>query len=789
MSSVPYAPLQDGRTSSKSQLLPGGRGGWVGLLLTGLAGLSSLRFFRPVSSVSPIPAFTPQQGIESVTLTPAMATMALPITLNGVTAIFTYGPLRDDSEGAAFAAGLRAEDAKIYGATLAGGSAQSSLLHLGRQPGSWPFPILTGRSADAISGRLLVAPVLASLRGVDFKQKLAAADRLHGWDERHPEQGLWRRTVVPAVTRQGRIIQAIWYYQASSSSSPSSPSGNPPISGKPISMPSESIPKPSKPSKAVAIPNWKANNLEGLKELGIRPGPGVNVVRNPSYADLAVLEIRNKEGRFMASGAFTVDTGKFTGRSPKDKYIVKQPPSQDSIWWGEVNQPMTPQVFQDLYQKVIDHYNSEVKEIYVFDGYTGSNPRTRKKVRFITELAWQNHFARNMFIRPDSLDEIAGFLPDFTIINACKLADSQWKQHGLNSEVFIAFNIEKKVAIIGGTWYAGEMKKGIFSMMQYWLPLQSVLTMHCSANKGKAGDTALFFGLSGTGKTTLSADPKRMLIGDDEHGWDDDGVFNLEGGCYAKTVNLSEEKEPEIFHAIKRDALLENVWVNEETNDPDYSNTDKTENSRVSYPIYHIQNYERSGMGTHPSNVIFLSCDAYGVLPPVSKLSPGQAMYYFLSGYTAKVAGTERGVTEPSATFSANFGAAFLPLHPTKYAELLRHKLEQHHTKVYLVNTGWTGGSYGVGQRMSIKNTRACIDGILDGSIEQSTFVTDPFFGLAVPTSLGSIPQDVLDPRASWKDKHEYDRVAQKLAGEFRDNFRKYTGPGVNDYSQFGPKA
>ncbi|CEG43480.1 phosphoenolpyruvate carboxykinase [Plasmopara halstedii] len=510
--------------------------------------------------------------------------------------------------------------------------------------------------------------------------------------------------------------------------------------------------------------NASASSL-GLEKFGITNAK-TQVHHNLSYDEIAAHEERNNEGQFIKNGTYTIDTGKFTGRSPKDKYIVDQAPSSKNIWWGDINHP-----------------------VYVFDGYAGAHAASRKKVRFITELAWQHHFVTNMFLRPKTKDEIANFRPDFTIVNACKVTNKSYKKHGLNSEVFVAFNIEKDVAVIGGTWYGGEMKKGIFSMMNYWLPLDGIMAMHCSANKGKDGDTALFFGLSGTGKTTLSADPQRYLIGDDEHGWDDEGIFNFEGGCYAKTINLSAENEPDIYNAIKRDALLENVFVDTKTKIPDFYNTSKTENGRVSYPIHHIPNYEPTSSGGHPSNVVFLTCDAYGVLPPVSKLSDGQAMYHFLSGYTAKVAGTERGVTEPTATFSACFGAAFLPLHPTKYADLLQKKLQRHNTSVYLVNTGWTSGGYGVGKRMSIKDTRACIDAILDGSIKKSEFTKDPNFGFEVPKRLGSIPENVLNPREAWNDKDAYDATAKKLAGMFKENFRKYVSPGVTDYSKFGPKV
>lgn len=526
--------------------------------------------------------------------------------------------------------------------------------------------------------------------------------------------------------------------------------------------------------------------------MGIK-NSAAQVFHNLSYDEIAQHEKNNavEEGCvFVANGTCKVDTGKFTGRSPSDKYIVRQEPSADNIWWGDINQPMDEAVFNELYEKVMRHYNSkDVDQMYVFDGYCGANAHSRKNVRIITELAWQHHFVTNMFIRPTTKSEVADFAPDFTIINACKVVDEDFERHGTNSEVFVAFNIEKQVAIIGGTWYGGEMKKGIFSMMNYWLPLEGIMAMHCSANKGKKGDTALFFGLSGTGKTTLSADPHRDLIGDDEHGWDQDGIFNFEGGCYAKTINLSEANEPDIYHAIKRDALLENVWVDSETNVPDYYNTSKTENGRVSYPIHHIANYEPTSSGGHPEHVVFLTCDAYGVLPPVSKLSSGQAMYHFLSGYTAKVAGTERGVTEPTATFSACFGAAFLPLHPTKYADLLAKKLKAHETNVYLVNTGWTGGAVGVGERMSISNTRACIDAILDKSIEVAEFTTDPIFGFEVPQALGNVPAEVLNPKSSWSDPQAYDLMAEKLAKMFQDNFQKYISAEHTDYSSFGPKV
>lgn len=530
-------------------------------------------------------------------------------------------------------------------------------------------------------------------------------------------------------------------------------------------------------------------SMTGIDRLGITAVP--TVYRNLSYEELAEHEAKNNEGIFTEQGGcFAVDTGVFTGRSPKDKWIVKNPgsTSESNIWWGNVNQPMNPEVFDELYDKAVAHYNS-LDKCYVFSGYCGANPSSQKKIRFIHEQAWQSHFVKNMFIRPSTGEEIDAFDdPDFTIINACSQTNEEWKKHGLNSEVAVAINIEKKVAVIFGTWYGGENKKGIFSLMNYWLPLEGIMPMHCSANVGEKGDSALFFGLSGTGKTTLSADPNRFLVGDDEHGWDKDGIFNFEGGCYAKTINLSEETEPDIYRAIKRDAMLENVFI-DESGKPDFFDVSKTQNGRVSYPIHHIPNYKDDSMAGHPKNVIFLTCDAFGVLPPVSRLSTGQAMYQFLSGYTAKVAGTERGVTEPEATFSACFGAAFLTLHPTRYADLLQEKLEQYGSTAYLVNTGWSGGAYGVGERMSIKATRACIDAILDGSIKDATFEADPVFGFDVPTALPGVPDNVVNPREAWADKDAYDAQRLKLAAMFKENYTKYQGAGVTDYSPFGPIA
>ena len=526
------------------------------------------------------------------------------------------------------------------------------------------------------------------------------------------------------------------------------------------------------------------NEPKGLDKLGLKNIGKVHY--NPSYNELETDEIENGEAKISTSGTAMIDTGIFTGRSPKDKYFVDQPPSNEHIAWGEINQPIKKEIYKELLETTIDQLSEA--ELYIVDAFVGSSPASRRKIRFISEVAWQAHFVKNMFIRPTE-EELEDFEPDFVLYNACKTVDEKWKEHGLNSEVFVVFNVEDGVGIIGGTWYGGEMKKGIFSMMNYWLPLEGKLSMHCSANVGSKGDVCLFFGLSGTGKTTLSTDPNRALIGDDEHGWDDDGVFNFEGGCYAKVINLDPKSEPEIFGAIRKDALLENV-VYDDDGVIDYTDDSKTENTRVSYPIHHIENHKEDLMAGHPNNIIFLTADAFGVLPPVSKLNREQAMYYFLSGYTAKVAGTERGITEPVATFSACFGEAFLPLHPTVYAKLLGKKIDEHQVNVYLVNTGWTGGAYGVGKRMSIKDTRACINGILNGSINDAEFDTLDIFNLSIPKSLEGVKDNnVLNPRNTWEDKEAYDEMLKKLAGMFQDNFHRYDTSGNEfDYASAGPK-
>ena len=530
--------------------------------------------------------------------------------------------------------------------------------------------------------------------------------------------------------------------------------------------------------------NELTNRKLGIHKLGIhRP----HIYHNLSYKELLNHEIKNNEGKLLNTKygyTYSVDTGIFTGRSPKDKWIVKNIESENNIHWGNNNQAINGEVFSDLYDQAIKHFN-KLDNMYVYDGYCGSNSNSRKNIRFIHEMSWQQHFVKNMFIRPKK-DDLHNFTPDFTIINACSIKNKNWEQHGLNSDVAIAFNIERKIGIILGTWYGGENKKGIFSLMNYWLPLKNIMSMHCSANVGKNGDSALFFGLSGTGKTTLSVNPNRYLIGDDEHGWDEEGIFNLEGGCYAKTINLSEKNEPDIYKSIRTNALLENVSYNNEDK-PEYYNTQKTENGRVSYPIFHVNNWHKLQKATHPKNIIFLTCDAYGVLPPISKLSHGQAMYHFLSGYTAKVAGTERGINEPTITFSACFGEAFLPLHPTKYADLLKEKIEKHGSNVFLVNTGWTGGKYGEGTRININDTRKCIDAILSGRLLNSKFREDPVFKFQVPLEIEGINNDLCNPRNTWSNKKEYDKQYQILANLFKENYQKYVDENFTDYSKYGP--
>lgn len=519
-------------------------------------------------------------------------------------------------------------------------------------------------------------------------------------------------------------------------------------------------------TKTIALENYGILNAQ-------------EIVYNPSYDLLFHDELDHslvgyEKGQLSELGAVNVMTGDFTGRSPKDKYIVKDNVTKDTIWWTSQNSINDNKSISETTWNALKHHTVEQlsgKKLYVVDAFCGATENSRLKVRFIMEVAWQAHFVKNMFIRPTE-EELENYgEPDFVVMNASKASFKDYKAHGLNSEVYVAFNLTEKIQLIGGTWYGGEMKKGLFSMMNYYLPLQGIASMHCSANKGVDGDVAVFFGLSGTGKTTLSTDPKRQLIGDDEHGWDDEGVFNFEGGCYAKTIDLSKENEPDIYAAIKRDALLENVTLDADGK-IDFKDGSVTQNTRVSYPIYHIKNIVKPvSKAGHATKVIFLTADAFGVMPPVSKLTPEQTKYYFLSGFTAKLAGTERGVTEPQPTFSACFGKAFLSLHPTKYGEELVKKMEQNNTTAYMVNTGWNG----TGKRISIKDTRAIIDAILDGSIEKANTKMIPIFNFEVPVLLHDVDSAILDPRNTYAKTEHWTEKATHLAQLFVSNFEQYT--------------
>ena len=498
------------------------------------------------------------------------------------------------------------------------------------------------------------------------------------------------------------------------------------------------------------------------------------IIYNPSYEELyqAEMDPSNEgfeKGVLSNLGAVNVKTGIFTGRSPKDKYIVKDATTENTIWWdGKINKPVSTEVWNSL-KAISQEQMSNKEKLYVVDAFCGTNPDTRLKVRFVMEVAWQAHFVTNMFIRPSGYELENYGEPDFVMINSSKAVNPNWKEQGLNSEVFVVFNLTERMSVVGGSWYGGEMKKGIFSMMNYYLPLKGIASMHCSANVGDNGDVAVFFGLSGTGKTTLSADPKRYLIGDDEHGWDDHGVFNYEGGCYAKCIDLSQEKEPDIWKAIRRDALLENVTILPDGT-PDFADGSVTENTRVSYPIYFINKIVLPSKAGHAKKVIYLSADAYGVLPPVSILDENQAQYHFLCGYTSKLAGTELGITEPVPSFSAAFGEAFLTVHPTIYAKNLVKKMKEHGAKAYLVNTGWNG----TGKRISLKDTRAIIDAILDGSIEKAPTKHIPVMNLTVPTTLPNVSEGILDPRDSYAHVDEWTEKAKKLAAKYIKDFEQY---------------
>lgn len=498
---------------------------------------------------------------------------------------------------------------------------------------------------------------------------------------------------------------------------------------------------------------------------------GTNLSIQLTVPQLVEKILQRNEGILTNTGAMRVSTGKYTGRSPKDKYIVEEPSVINDIDWGKVNQPISKDTFQRLYRKVIQYLKSK-DEIYLFKGFAGADSSYRLPIQVITEFAWHNLFAHQLFIRPTN-DELENHEAQFSVVFAPTFKADPVLD-GVRSETFIIISFEDKVVLIGGTEYAGEMKKSIFTVMNYLLPKKGVFPMHCSANVGQNRDVALFFGLSGTGKTTLSTDPNRKLIGDDEHGWSDEGIFNIEGGCYAKCINLSREKEPQIFDAISFGAVLENVIVDEETRIPDYNDSSLTENTRAAYPIEKIKNIVLPSTAGHPKTIIFLTADAFGVLPPISKLTTAQAMYHFLSGYTSKLAGTERGVTDPEATFSTCYGAPFLPLPAQVYAEMLGKKIQEHHVQVYLVNTGWTGGGYGKGSRMKLEYTRKMVQAALEGKLNDVETITDPIFGLNIPLNVPGVPSDVLIPSKTWDRESEYEKAAILLAEKFKENFRKF---------------
>jgi len=508
----------------------------------------------------------------------------------------------------------------------------------------------------------------------------------------------------------------------------------------------------------------------GLSKQGLDPRGQVHW--NLIAPELFQAAARRSEGEFADMGPFVAITTPHTGRSPNDKFVVKEPTSEEDVDWGKVNQPLTVEKYHLLLDDV-RHYLNEAGELFVEDLYCGADPSYRLSVRYVSPNAWHMAFVRNMFIRPE-LSDLPTFDPNFTVFHAPEL-QADPSRHGTRSGTFIVLNVADRTILIGGTRYAGELKKAMFTVMNYLLPKQGVLSMHCSANVGKAGDTALFFGLSGTGKTTLSADPNRGLIGDDEHGWSENGIFNFEGGCYAKVINLSLESEPDIYRTTQMfGTVLENVVLDPATKKVQFADQSITENTRASYPLHYIKNYVEGGRAGHPRNVIFLTADAFGVLPPIAKLTPDQAMYYFLSGYTAKVAGTERGVKEPQPTFSACFGAAFLVWHATKYARMLGDLLRKHESQVWLINTGWSGGAYGTGKRIDLEYTRAIAHAALAGDLDNVKTHPDPIFGLAIPAEIKGVPAKVLNPRETWSDTRAYDAQAKKLAGMFRENFEKF---------------
>jgi phosphoenolpyruvate carboxykinase (ATP) len=521
-----------------------------------------------------------------------------------------------------------------------------------------------------------------------------------------------------------------------------------------------------------------------LDALGLRPRGAVHWNLTPP--ELIEHAIRLGEGQLSEWGAFAAITAPHTGRSPDDKFFVRRAETEDDIDWGAVNRPMDPAHFDALLDGV-QHYLGDRDQLFVQDVFCGADPAYRLAVRYVSPSAWHVAFVRNMFIRPIA-EQLAHFAPTFTVLHAPDM-QADPAVHGTRTGTFVVLDLARRMILIGGTRYAGELKKAMFTVMNYYMPKQGVLSMHCSANTGAGGDTALFFGLSGTGKTTLSADPARALIGDDEHGWSSDGVFNFEGGCYAKAINLSAESEPDIHRTTRLfGTILENVVLDPDTREPCFGDASVTENTRLSYPLSYIPNFVPSGRGGHPRNIVFLAADSFGVLPPIARLSRDQAMYYFLSGYTAKLAGTEREVKEPTATFSACFGAVFLVWHPTKYAGMLGRLIEEHRCRVWLVNTGWSGGPYGVGRRMRIGYTRAMVRALLDGALDEVATREDPVFGLAVPASVPDVPAEVLDPRVTWPDPAAYDAQAHRLAEMFRANFAKF-GDVANSIRSAGPKG
>lgn len=527
-----------------------------------------------------------------------------------------------------------------------------------------------------------------------------------------------------------------------------------------------------------------ARSQVGLEKAGIQVTEGYSLVHwNLNPPEIVEYAIKLGEGNLTHDGALRVLTGQYTGRSPKDKFFVEEPSSKDKIWWGDINQPTTQALFDHMLAKVQNHLSLR-DHLFVKDMFAGTDPKYRMPLRLITEAAYHAIFAHNMFVRPTA-EELAVHDPEWTILAAPTLVADPHKD-GTKTGTFIGVDIGKKLIIIVGSRYSGEVKKGIFSVMNYQLPQIGVMPMHCSANIGQKGNTTIFFGLSGTGKTTLSADASRTLIGDDEHGWSDDGVFNFEGGCYAKVINLDPEGEPEIYSTTKRfGTILENVLLSHEEREPDFDNVRFTKNTRASYPIHYIPNASETGQGGHPENVVFLTADAFGVLPPISKLTPDQAKYHFISGYTAKVAGTERGVTEPQATFSACFGAPFMPLHPTVYADMLADKIEQHGSTVWLINTGWNGK----GERMSLKYTRRMVNAAIDGELDNAEFVEESFFGLQVPVSIEGVPDEVLNPVTSWDSEDAYKAKAEELAAAFKQNFEQFADRASEETLAAGPRV